>query len=413
MSEKPTEVTYCTVKFTVGWLPGSIGLTETAKTTLSQQLGINRRVIRGSYAILGASRDPLIQQGAALRRLLTQIRDEYTIPEFTLVSSAQSETSVRTAKVPGSYLIEAGQVEAFLARFEEVRTQYLAWGRQVADEDNYRRLREADQEALGQDWAVVSAKYPTAAQLADAVTCDFPRIESFNAAFTLADVAPQTARRLQQQAEARLAASMEGAVAELVLEFKLMVDSVARNCGRRIRLMPPTTHQLARLQYAEVQTILQHADDPENIPEGKLLVTVQPCQAKADSEKLVQHGSAEDLLLTTEEYNNLGPYETDENRQLTTSAFDNLTWMADRIQRVKGMLGNDENAKNLTQLADEISQTLAQAGTSAADITKQLKGSAVARNSLRATFQAYSAQLAVQETQIRKGRRRIDVGRFA
>ena len=32
-------VTYCTVKFTVGWLPGSIGFTEQAKAVLASGLG--------------------------------------------------------------------------------------------------------------------------------------------------------------------------------------------------------------------------------------------------------------------------------------------------------------------------------------------------------------------------------------
>ena len=82
-------VTYCTVKFTVGWLPGSIGFTEQAKAVLASGLGTDSKVIRGSYAILGASRDSLIQEGAALRRLLTLIRDSYTIPEYTLAREDQ------------------------------------------------------------------------------------------------------------------------------------------------------------------------------------------------------------------------------------------------------------------------------------------------------------------------------------
>jgi hypothetical protein len=44
--------------------------------------------------------------------------------------------------------------------------------------------------ALGSDWDVIEAKYPTSFYLADSVTCDVPRIEPFNATFTLADVAP-------------------------------------------------------------------------------------------------------------------------------------------------------------------------------------------------------------------------------
>jgi hypothetical protein len=64
-------VQYCTVRFMAGWLPGSIGFTEAAKSVLAQQRGLDKKIVRGSYAILGASRDPLIKEGAALKRLLT------------------------------------------------------------------------------------------------------------------------------------------------------------------------------------------------------------------------------------------------------------------------------------------------------------------------------------------------------
>jgi len=416
MSEETKQITYCTVKFQIGWLPGAIGFTDAAKSALANQLNIDKRVIRGSYAILGASRDPLIQQGAALKRLLTTIRNQYTISEYTLVATAnKEENDFKSEKVAGSYLIEACKVEEFLARFNDVRESYLNWGKQVAEFANYQRIKDADQAALGSDWKVVEPKYPTSFQMADAVSCDLPRIEPFNASFTLADVAPATAKMLREQAEARLAASVDGAVGELVWEFQEMVKSVAQNCGKRVRLLPSLGHPQQDLRYAEVQQILRHVDDPDSIPVDKLLITVQRAQPKdSDKSKFIQTGKAEDILLTQEEYNALKPYETDESRVLTQSSFDNLIWLANKIQSVKSMLGSATGSDSLTKLAEEVSATLGNMGGSAAEITKQLRNSGFARQQAKATFQSFLDKLTSTELEIReqgKGpRRKIKVG---
>lgn len=392
-------VTYCTVKFQIGWLPGALGFTEQAKAALAADLGIAKNVIRGSYAILGASRDPLIQEGAALKRLLTTIRNTYTIPEYTLVSSAAQQDNLKAEKVAGSYLIEAVRIDEFLQRFNEVREQYLAWGKRVADPENYERLKAADQVALGKDWEIVSHKYPTAAQMADSITCDIPRIEPFDATFTLADVAPETSRMLREQAEARLNASVEGATAELVSEFKTMVEAVARNCGKRVRLLPPENHARADLRQAEVQQILRHADAPEDIPADKLLVTVQRC-ADRDG-KLVQHGKSEEILLTEQEYRDMRPFETDEHRILAQSSFDNLMWLANKINDIRKMLGSSQEAQDLTELAADVCDVLGELGNSAAEITRNIKLSSYTRMKVKETFSGFLDRITTQGLETR------------
>ncbi len=408
-------VTYCTVKFTVGWLPGSIGFTEQAKAVLAANLGTDSKVIRGAYAILGASRDSLIQEGAALRRLLALIRDGYTIPEYTLVSSAASDVShLKPEKIKGSYLIESCKVEEFMERFSDVRLQYLMWGKRVAETSNYDRIKDADRVSLAKDWDIICSKYPTAAQLADSITCDMPRIEPFDATFTLADVAPATAKYLREQAEARLNASVEGATAELVAEFKDMVEAVSKNCGKRIRLLPSLTHKNQELRYAEVQQIVQHSDD-EEVPVGKVLITVQTASLKTGSvDSFVQTGKPITMLMTATEYKDLQPYETEEHRALTQSAFENLQWLAQKISAVKTMLGTSDQVNDLTSLADEITATLGQLGGSAADITKQLKNSNFARATTKQTFGNFFNRLVTQDIEIKAkskaARRMIKVG---
>lgn len=392
------KVTFCTVKFSIGWLPGAIGLTEQAKAALSADLNIDKRVIRGNYAILGASRDPLIQEGAALKQLLTTVRNTYTIPEVAVTTTAASDQP-KPEKVPGSYLIESTRIEEFLTRFNEVREQYLAWGKRVAEPENYERIRNADQVALGKDWDIIASKYPTPAKMMDAISCDIPRIEPYNASFTLEDVAPATAEKLKKQAEARLEASISGATAELVVEFKEMVEAVARNCGRRIRVNPSVSGPFARFHNAEVQEIVKHQQN-DDIPAGKMLVTLQPYTQKGD--KLIRNGKAEDLLLTEQEYKDMRPFETGEYKSLTNSAFENLMHLANKIQSVKTMLGDGTHASSLSDLADQVKTILGNFGGSAEAITKQLKNSSYVRSTAKDAFAKIAKNLAAQEIEIRQ-----------
>tara|TARA_R110000851_G_scaffold221636_2_gene374381 strand:+ start:6882 stop:8195 length:1314 start_codon:yes stop_codon:yes gene_type:complete len=404
---KGVEVQYCTVKFTTGWLPGSIGFTDAAKSVLASQRGLDKKIVRGSYAILGASRDPLIKEGAALKRVMSVIRNTYTIPEYSLRSTAAGEGE-KPAKVTGSHLIESAKIEEFLERFEEARKQYLAWGKRVSTEENYNRIREADRAFLGDDWAIIEAKYPSAASLADAISCDTPKIEPFDASFTLADVAPETAKMLREQAEARLEASVEGATSELILDFKEMVEAVAKNCGKRIRLLPAIVDDPEKnaknlpYRHAEVQQILR-SHESDDVPENHVLVTIQKATSKDETNTKFQNvGKSEDILMTETEYKAMNHYETDEHRQLAQSSFDNLLWLAKKISTVQTMLGASGESDGLLNLAKEVEGTLGNLGGSAAQITKELKGSGYARKMAKQTFNDLFTRIRDEEIEVKK-----------
>ena len=399
-NDKGVEVQYCTVKFTTGWLPGSIGFTDAAKSVLAAQRGLDKKIVRGSYAILGASRDPLIKEGAALKRVMSVIRNTYTIPEYSLRSTAAGEGEKPT-KVTGSHLIESAKIEEFLERFEEASKQYLAWGKRVSAEENYNRIREADRDFLGDDWAIIEAKYPSAASLADAISCDMPKIEPFDASFTLADVAPETAKMLREQAEARLEASVEGATSELILDFKDLVEAVKKNCGKRVRVLPADDTKLI-YRHAEVQQILQ-SHESDDVPENHVLVTIQKAKSKDEANtKFSNVGKSEDILMTETEYKAMNPYETDEYRQLAQSSFDNLIWLAKKISTVQTMLGANGEGDGLMSLAKEVENTLGNLGGSAAQITKELKGSSYARKMAKQTFNDLFTRIKDEEIQIKK-----------
>jgi hypothetical protein len=390
-------ITYCTVKYTIGWLPSSVGFTEQTKNILAQTQDLDSKVIRGSYAILGASSEPLIQEGTQLKRMLSTIRDEFTIPEYTLVGTAADAENLKPEKVPGSYLIEAARVDEFLTRFNAVRDQYLAWGARVAEDSNYEKIKESDRIKLGKDWAIVEKKYPSAKELADSISCDVPRIEPYDATFTLANVAPATAEKLAKQAEQRLTASVDGAVGELVYALKEMVYTVAKNCGKRIRLLPNSDNPHYNLRNAEVREIKRHKDD-ENVPAGYVQITLQECVPVKNGFKQV--GKERMLVLTEAEYMELKPYETDEYKSLTQSGFSNLLWLAQKITAVQNMLG--ENGKPIVDLAEEVQKTLTDIGNSPEGITKNIRDSNYARSTAQKTFGELLTKITAQELELRK-----------
>ena len=122
----------------------------------------------------------------------------------------------------------------------------------------------------------------------------------------------------------------------------------------------------------------------------------------------------EDLLLTEVEYQALRPYETDEHRALMQSTFDNLMWLANKISSVKSMLGETEDAKSLTGLADEVSDMLGSLGGSAAEITKQLRNSNYTRTATKNTFNDFLQRITTQEIEVKTRsktlRRKIKIG---
>jgi hypothetical protein len=399
MTESSSTITtqYCTVRFTVGWLPSSVGFTDAAKLALASGRDLDKKVIRGSYAILGASRDPFIKQGAALKQVLMSLRDEYTIPEFTLRAAAGSgQTSEPSVKVKGSHIIETRKIEEFLSRFEEARQAYLRWGRQFQDPEVYSRIRNADEVALGLDWDIVSHKYPSADKLADSISCEIPAVSPFDIDFTLADVAPETARRLQEYAQARLTASIDGAMSELLQEFEDLVSTVAKNCGTRMRLMPPAQPEYAQYRDAEVVSIWTSVEDAD-IPADSVMVELQ----------FVDHdrknvGVPVKMLKTRTEFAALRAYETDEYRALTTSGFENLMWLTQRLANVKSVLAADPDEQTTVQsLVDRVTAQLANLGGSAADIAAQVKKAPALRQQVQGFFNNVKKQLVAKQIEVK------------
>jgi len=166
----------------------------------------------------------------------------------------------------------------------------------------------------------------------------------------------------------------------------------------------------ADLRHAEVQQILR-SHESDDVPENHVLVTVQRVTAKDETLTSFQNvGKSQDMLLTETQYKVMNAYETEEYRQLAKSSFDNLLWLAKKISTVKTMLGDSEETNGLIGLVQEVESTLGEMGGSAAQITRELKGSSIARKVMKTTFNSYFDRIKEHEIVVKEKsriRRRI------
>lgn len=413
--ELSSTVNMSVVSMTIGSPPGQVGFTKTAKQVLHNTLGVNLKSIRGSYAILGASLHPLMKQGAALRRNLTAIRDRWTIPEYGIKNTSANIGSTQMYRIAGSYLIENANIENFLTEYQIAAEQYLLWGAKVTEEDNYNQIRETDKQSLGADWSVVELRYPSREALAAYISCEMPKITPYAANYDLADVAPKTMAILRKQMLERLEATVSGATAELLVEFQIMVDAVARTCGTRSRLNPPKSHPLHdQLFHAEVirkLTSFEASEAGVDAGLGRDAYEIQPVARSEKGDGWRKQGEAQIYVFTPAEYAALLPYETDEYRSLQTSSFENVLQMADKIQTVASMLSTDVNSVPLLEIVAKAKEQLLQMGSTPAQIAAQTKKSSFARNALRKSMQDLASSLQVQSDKIRRSssNRRINL----
>lgn len=396
----------CSVTISVGSPPCQIGFTSQAKKLLANTLHINQKSIRGSYAILGAGLHPLMKQGAVLRRNLTAIRDKWTIPEYGMKATSADMSSLQMCRVHNSYLIENQKVEQFLAEYLIAQQQYLQWGETVTSPENYQEIRNLDAASLGDDWSIVEHRYPSRDALAAAISCDLPKIQPYQANFTLEDIAPESLKQLREQALQRFQASVCGATEELLVGFQEMVENVARTCGTRVRLNPPATHPLRdRLFQAEiVDTMSREAVNEIGITlqSNQTAYKVQPVVRREKGTGWKNHGEPVIYTWTLAEYGELLPYETDEYRSLHTTSFQHVLDMATKIQTVSNILASEEAGSSLLELTEQIKTQLLSLGSTPNQISTEMRKSTFARRTLKNAFQQFSSSLQMQTAEYRK-----------
>jgi hypothetical protein len=393
--DEPKGVKLYTVRTRIGWLPGSIALSPEAKAAIAAARDCDPKSIRGSYQILGSSRNPLIKEGREIRSVLSSVIEQYTIPEYAAM--AATDNKVLFQKSPGSRVIEESAIPEFLKRFFEILDVYLNWGKRLSIESNYYQLLEDDRKSLGKDWYLIGNRYPSPDALSNAISCEEPVFLPFQTQIGIEQIAPEVFEKLKQSMLDRVNATLNGATSELLLSLREAVAQVAKSLGRKTRLAGNEKHP--ELKNAEVVSVITHTENPD-IPENSLYVTLFPA-----SEDGKRTGKEISKIFTEEEYQGLKPWETTENRKITEAGFKNLNFVIERIKNVKEALDPD-SSESLTEFSDAVAQILGRVGSSVEETANTLKKNSVIRQNLHNELSNLAQTILVKETETSTNQKR-------
>ena len=387
------------VEMELGSLPTSFSIPREVKKRWAETTDTKERRVRGSLAILSPDAHPYLKEGNALKRQITAILDQYTLPKQQVAVSSQGITEdgakLVSKKESGKRIILKSLVDEFTQKITPAVDAYIAWGAGL-DERLY-AFRAADEEALGEAWDLMESKYPKS--LSKYVTVVEPTFSAIDVSVDFEKVAPRSAEQLRKTNAAWLDATVGAACDEIVTTLVDNVRDVVRQLGTRIRLLPSVTSEYGHLREAEVKKIVKHDESPEKVPADSYLLVVKP-----------KSGAEKEVIIPVSDYKTqLNPYETDEHCKLYESGVSKLMTLAEKIGNIQSMLG--ENGPKISTFATTLQDTLVSFGSTPAAITKEMKSGAYVRNTARVQLagiaDALEDQLVKREKKQKVHRRRI------
>tara|TARA_R110002020_G_scaffold354958_5_gene567692 strand:+ start:4195 stop:5538 length:1344 start_codon:yes stop_codon:yes gene_type:complete len=387
-----------TVEMELGSLPTSFAIPKEVKQKWAETTDTNQRRVRGRLAILSSDSHPYLKEGNALKRQITAILDQYTLPKQQVAVSASGITGdgakLISKKESGKRIILKSLVDEFTEKITPAIDAYIMWGAGL--DQRLDMFRAEDREALGDAWDLMEPKYPKS--LAPHVTVVEPTFSPINVSVDFEKVAPRSAEQLRKTNAAWLDATVGAAVDEVVATLLDNVRDVVRQLGTRVRLLPAIGSEYGHLREHEVKKILKHEDDPQKIPADSYLVFTQ----------IKGSGVKEHLIPVSAYKSELNAYETDEHCKLYSSGIDKLMTLAEKIGNIQSMLGDDGPAIN--SFASQLQDLLVNFGHTPAAITKELKGGFArntARSQLSGLADSIEGQLVQREKKQKVHRRRI------
>lgn len=387
-----------TVEMELGSLPTSFAIPKEVKQKWAETTDTNQRRVRGRLAILSPDSHPYLKEGNALKRQITAILDQYTLPKQQVAVSASGITDdgakLISKKESGKRIILKSLVDEFTEKITPAIDAYIMWGAGL--DQRLDMFRAEDREALGDAWELMEPKYPKS--LAPHVTVVEPTFGPINVSVDFEKVAPRSAEQLRKTNAAWLDATVGAAVDEVVNTLVENVRDVVRQLGTRVRLLPAIGSEYGHLREHEVKKILKHEDDPQKIPADSYLVFTQ----------IKGSGVKEHLIPVSAYKSELNAYETDEHCKLYSSGIDKLMTLAEKIGNIQSMLGDDGPAIN--SFASQLQDLLVNFGHTPAAITKELKGGFArntARSQLAGLADSIEGQLVQREKKQKVHRRRI------
>jgi hypothetical protein len=387
-----------TVEMELGSLPTSFAIPKEVKKKWAETTDTNQRRVRGRLAILSSDSHPYLKEGNAIKRQITAILDQYTLPKQQVAISSAGITDdgakLISKKESGKRIILKSLVDEFTEKITPAIDAYIMWGAGL--DQRLDMFRTEDRIALGDAWDLMEPKYPKS--LAPHVTVVEPTFSPINITIDFEKVAPRSAEQLRKTNAAWLDATVGAAVGEVVETLLDNVRDVVRQLGTRQRLLPAIGSEYGHLREHEVKKILKHEDDPQNIPADSWLVFTQ----------VKGSGVKEHLIPVADFKAQLNMYATDEHCKLYSSGIDKLMTLAEKIGNIQTMLGEDGPA--ISSFASQLQDLLVNFGHTPGAIAKELKGGFArntARSQLAGLADSIEGQLVQREKKQKVHRRRI------
>ena len=387
-----------TVEMELGSLPSSFAIPPEVKKKWAEAYDTNQRRVRGRLAILSSDSHPYLKEGNALKRQITAILDQYTLPKQQVAVSASGITDdgakLISKKESGKRIILKSLVDEFTEKITPAIDAYILWGAGL--DQKLDMFRAEDRTALGDAWDLMEPKYPKS--LAPYVTVVEPTFGPINVSVDFEKVAPRSAEQLRKTNAAWLDATVGAAVEEVVETLVDNVRDVVRQLGTRQRLLPAIGSEYGHLREHEVKKILKHEDDPQNIPADSLLVFTQ-----------IKGSAVKEQLIPVADFKaKLNMYATDEHCKLYSSGIEKLMTLAEKIGKIQAMLGDD--GPTINSFASQLQDLLVNFGHTPGSIAKELKGGFArntARTQLSGLADSIEGQLIQREKKQKVHRRRI------
>lgn len=317
-SEVTDFVNQCTkVTIDCSWLPNKRTVSKDTKKKLADLVGGARKRFSGTKTLFNPTLD-CIQAYALARSQFEDVRHKWLINLGKYGKASDVSTDGGAV-----YVLRVEDVEAFEREFEIARRNIYAARQRIINE--LPSIRENAERELGSEY---DPSFYTEDTINN-INIETPVYSAFSVDVRVpAHVQERQLQALHRQA----AATIESGVSRMVDEFAQYFVTAMNQFRRRKTIHPPRGHKMFPWNGAEVVTEFLPQHDPESIPPGSIKIELR--------RKSGESSNTERFVMTREEYAELRPQETEENRILRGDVIGDIRRRLEEFQRLQTVFGS-------------------------------------------------------------------------
>ncbi len=403
------------VRIRINWFGTTAKVDDEIAAEMLKDQNADRKAVSISKRLLASKHEALLAVKEARKSIEEHVR-AWTIPMIALKVADKHKAvgdDALTRKDAGIRIIQKKDMEGF-----DDRLNYLAGVLDTAAGGLQAKMPEImneDKERLGNLWK--QSDYPKDVTKLIGVEVTYKSVSLDVDWMTLC---PKIYEREQANAKKKFEAVVENAAVEFASRFVKYVQQVVDQLGNRLRLNPVNDKDKifvcgaddkevqVSVREAEVLTVLGHEHEPDEIPEGSVLLQLRLDKAGAK-------GRSTEVWLTEpitkkRYFDEFRPYETTEKRKLYASTVDNLKAEMDAFLNVGQMLGPYRAV-----IEGSVTEVKAMLTKGASDldterIARELRDGKYFRNEMKEVLGRVVNQVAGAVGEVRERRRSIKKG---